>query len=156
MRAKFKTTFVFLIVIGAVFLLLYSLSAQDSYADDLIIICNQSVPVDSLSKSDIQRIFLGKKTEWFGGNKIAFVLLSDKGEVGEVHNRFLQDFMGKTPTQYKNYWKKMVFTGKGRTPKSFKTSDELIDYVSKTAGAIGYISTNAQKETVKTIQIFGN
>ncbi len=155
MRAKFKTVLVFLVVIGAGFLVLNFLSATDSCADDLVVVCNSSVPVDSISKSDIQRIFLGKKTEWIGGNRIVFALLSDKGETGEITSRFLQDFLNKTPTQYKNYWKKMVFTGKGKTPKSFKTSSELIDFISRTAGAVGYVPAGANIDSVSTIQVLG-
>ena len=32
---------------------------------------------------------------------------------GEVYAKFLKDNVGKTPSQYKSFWKKLVFTGKG-------------------------------------------
>ena len=44
-----------------------------------------------------------------------------------------------------------MFTGKGNPPKSFDTEEALIDYVAKTSGTIGYVSTTAIK--VKQVNV---
>ncbi|MBW1940195.1 MAG: substrate-binding domain-containing protein [Deltaproteobacteria bacterium] len=114
---------------------------------DVIIIGNKNVPASSLSKKDIQNIYLGRKTKWDNNQKIIFVTLKK----GEVHKRFIKEYVGKTSAQYRNYWKKQVFTGKGKAPKCFDAEEKLVDYVANTEGAIGYISSGTNKDSVKTI-----
>jgi ABC-type phosphate transport system substrate-binding protein len=109
---------------------------------DVVIIGNQTVPEKPLSTTDVQNIFLGKKTK-LNSTKITFVIL----KAGEVHERFLKEYLSRTPSQYTKYWKKMVFTGKGKAPKAFATEADLVEYVEKTEGAIGYVGLSTAQET---------
>jgi len=120
-----------------------------AFAENVIIICHPDVPENSLNKNDIKNIFLGKKTEWGDNKKIIFVVLKEN----ETHETFLKEYVEKTSFQYLNYWKKQVFTGKGKPPKSFDTENELIDYVANTEGAIGYVSAGIEKKNVKVISV---
>jgi len=133
-----KLLFVF---IGMSFVLLVSVFVQSAFTDaqaaDVVIIGNKDIPESSLSKTDIQNIFLGKKTK-LGSTKIAFVILKS----GDVHENFLKVYLSRTPAQYKKYWKKIVFTGKGKAPKSLKTEEALVEHVKNTEGAIGYIGSD--------------
>lgn len=117
--------------------------------EEILVICNKSAPVESLSRQDIQEIFLGKNRFWSNQDKIIFVTLDEKIP---AHRMFLRAYIRKTPVQYVNYWKKMLFTGKGHYPVSFSDEDELIDYVSKTKGAIGYAS-QADSSLVKILPV---
>lgn len=118
---------------------------------DVLIIANKNLPGTSISKEDIKDIFIGKKTNW-ENEKITFVTL----EEGETHKQFLQNYVKRTPAQYSRFWKKQIFTGKGRKPRSFKTEEGLIDYVAGTDGAIGYISTESVTGKVKVMSINAN
>ena len=117
--------------------------------DPVTLIANNTVPVASLTEADIKSIFLGKKTTVEGSKdgkkvKIKPVIATLKG--GATHDAFLKKYVGKTATQYSNYWKKLVFSGKGKEPPSFKTEKELLAFVSKTKGAIGYIGTKTAED----------
>jgi hypothetical protein len=48
----------------------------------------------------------------------------------------------------------MVFSGKGKKPKSFKTSKELLDYVANTEGAVGYIDKDTVVVNVNTVSVY--
>jgi len=135
--------------VGVVLLSAAGLFPGMAYAGDVVVICNDSVTVDTLNKRDIKNIFLGKKTRWEGGDKISFVTL--KG--GDAHDLFLKLYVRKTSSQFSNYWKKKAFSGKGRIPKSFGTPEELIDYVMKTPGAIGYVPSDAYQDQIKSMMI---
>lgn len=106
-----------------------------SYAqsEPIVIIGNPEI-ADTIQKEDIKQIFLGKKTRWENDTKIVFVLLNDE----LTYSAFLKEYVGKTIFQYTNYWKQQVFTGQGRMPKAVKTSEEMIEYIAGTAGAIGF------------------
>jgi ABC-type phosphate transport system substrate-binding protein len=135
------------VIIGLPLIFLGSVFVQAVFPNEqtagIVIIGNNNIPESSLSKTDIQNIFLGKKTK-LDGAKITFVILKE----GDVHESFLKEYLSRTPAQYKKYWKKIVFTGKGKAPKTFKTEEALVEYVKNTEGAIGYIGS----ETAQTVE----
>ena len=115
----------------------------------VIIITNKSVDETRLTKQDIQKIFLGKESQWPDNTKIHVVNLKND----EIHKAFLKEYIGRSATQYKNWWKKMLFTGKGDPPQEFDSVEGLVEFVAKTKGAIGYIDTTPANENVKAITV---
>jgi ABC-type phosphate transport system substrate-binding protein len=117
-------------------MLLFNMLSPGVLADTkpMVIITHQNV-ADSLKKEEIKEIFLGKKTRWKDNSTILFVVLTDD----TVYPTFLKDYVSKTTLQYVNYWKQQVFTGKGRMPKSFANSKDVMQFVAETPGAISFI-----------------
>jgi len=138
-----KNTFVVIFLM----LVMLCLGSTTSFAE-VLIIANKNVSQDSISKEEVKQIFLGKTVKWADKSKILFVILKK-----DVHKDFLKEYIKRSSSQYKNYWKKMVFTGKGRKPTAFETEKELVRYVAETEGAIGYISTGTEMMNVKTINV---
>ena len=116
---------------------------------DVSIICHPAVAGDTLTRAEIKKIFLGKKLVWDDEQEIRFVIMKKS----DAHKVFVKAYTQKTPSQFTHYWKKLVFTGKGSAPKSFHTEAELIQYVSETAGAIGYVPSELRPENVKILKI---
>ena len=48
---------------------------------------------------------------------------------------------------------KLKYTGKGKPPKKFSSSEEVIKWVSRTEGAIGYIDGKSLNKSVKVVLI---
>jgi ABC-type phosphate transport system substrate-binding protein len=119
-------------------------------AADVLIICNESVPVRELSKSKVKSIFFDKESTWGDGQGINFVILRSKSK---IHKEFTRKYLKKTPSQYKNYFKKRVFTGKGKAPRSLKSEKDVISYIAQTEGAIGYISPKSKTGDLNIMQI---
>ena len=118
--------------------------------DDIpIIIGNRNLPFDTLTRQQLVDIFIQKKTMWEDNEKLSVVLL----EGGDTHKLFLKTYLGKSPIQYTLYWKKLVFTGKGHIPITFRTERNLMKHVALTGGAIGYISSTIKPHRVKVITI---
>jgi ABC-type phosphate transport system substrate-binding protein len=120
-----------------------------SMAGDVMLIGNPSVPVSELSTYDVQNIFLGNKITWKDGSEVVFVIQKDSAG----HEIFLKRHLNKTPAQFSSYWIKQVFTGKGLAPPSKADDQEVINFVSQTKGAIGYVSTDTGLDKVKIISI---
>ncbi len=116
---------------------------------DVLVISNKDVADEALTTKDVQEIFLGKKSRWKDSTKIQFVTIKNQ----EIHKAFLKSYVKKSEKQYKNYWRNMVFTGRGIPPKRFKSTRELVEYVSKTEGAVGYIDSNTTAVNVKVIDV---
>ena len=121
--------------------------AEDS---GVVIISNQSIPINNLSKVEFKNIFIGKIKLWENGDKVIIAVQKEKN----IHEKFLRAYIKKSPKQYFNYWRNLIFTGKSNTvPKYFNTEDELIEFISSTTGAIGYISSNSTPNGVKIISV---
>ncbi|MBI5551456.1 MAG: substrate-binding domain-containing protein [Desulfobacterales bacterium] len=130
-------------------IVLLALPPSLAAAGDVVVIANPSVATSSLSKQDVSNIYQGKKSTWDDGSKIVFVVL--KGSA--AHEQFLTEYVGKNDSQFDTFWKKQVFTGKGTPPQAFDSDEAMIDFVAKTAGAIGYVSATAKVANVKTITV---
>ena len=139
------------IISGVFWMLLFNVLSPGVLADTkpMVIITHQNV-TDSLKKDEIKEIFLGKKTRWKDNSAILFVVLTDD----TVYLTFLKDYVGKTIFQYVNYWKQQVFTGKGRMPKSFANSKDVMQFVADTPGAISFVpEQDVDSKLVKRITV---
>lgn len=110
-----------------------SFSSASPAAEDIVLIGHNRIE-GNFSQEDIQQIFLGKKTRWHDNTIITFVIFNQE----DVYKSFLKEYVRKTYSQYLNYWKKQVFTGKGRMPKAFNTPEELMTFLATTEGAVSF------------------
>ena len=118
-------------------------------AGDIKVIANSSVGASSVSADELKGVFLATKSSLSDGSHVEPVLLKS----GAVHEAFLKDYVGKTDSALETYYRSLVFTGKGSMPKELGTESEVVDYIAKTKGAIGYVSSGASTPGVKTIEI---
>lgn len=111
-------------------------------AQEMVIIVHNDNQVAEISQRDLKNIFLGKKSQWEDGSMIQPIILNEE----LLHGTFLKSFLKRGKKQYETYWKRMIFTGQGSPPKSGKTEADILDFVAKNPGAIGYISTKADRK----------
>lgn len=131
-----------------IFSVLFMASTFSAYAG-VVVIANNDVGVDSLAKKDAKGIFLGKKKKWADGKKATIVVQKK----GDTHNEFIKGTVGKSASQYKTYWKKLIFTGKGKQPKTVKSDADVLAFVARTSGAVGYVTEGSATDGVKVIAI---
>jgi ABC-type phosphate transport system substrate-binding protein len=124
-------------------------AAEKAEASAVKVIVNSDVADESLKSDFIMNVFLGKITKWPEGKKIIPVVLGK----GDTAREFLRNYVKKTPQQFSTFWKKQVFTGKGTPPKEFDTDSELIEFVQKTSGAVGFVAASTEPENVKVVKI---
>lgn len=126
-----------------------TLPAPQAGEDSLpIVIANPSLPVEVLDRETLLHIYEGKISRVEG---TAIVLTTHRSEA--IHAAFVETYLGRTPQQVRNYWRKMVFSGRGRLPRSFATEAEVVRFVADTRGAIGYIARSTPHDGVKVVGI---
>jgi len=123
--------------------------AQPPDAGSLLVVANPDVPVAAISAGLLQRIYLGKATRWSGDLPIHPVMLHD----AQVHAAFVTELLDRSQESFSVYWKRMVFTGKGRPPESFEDAAQLAAYLRETPGAIGYLAAGADTTGLKVLRI---
>ena len=112
------------------------------------VIGNPDLSVDSITAAQAADIFLGKKTRLADGTPVTVIEHKDSDPVKE---EFYDKVVGKTPSQLKAYWAKLVFTGEGVPPKGYAGDKAVLEHVSKTPGAIGYVSDGSVDKSVKVL-----
>ncbi|MFA6289527.1 MAG: hypothetical protein WC661_19270 [Opitutaceae bacterium] len=118
-------------------------------ADDAVFIVNPAGADASISAADATAILLGNKTKWDGGGLIKLAVLTQ----GEAHEKIMHDFLQRSADQFDKYWKKMVFSGKGMMPMQAASDADLIAYVAKTPGSVGYVAAASVTGAVKVLPV---
>lgn len=125
--------------------------APHSYGQASVkVIVHPDVNVTKLTQGELSRIFLGKKTFWESGARIAPVLLDEQSPLTEA---FLEEHLKKTVRQYRAYWKRHLFSGQGTAPKTFSSSKQVADFVAATPGAIGVVDGSYTDDRVKVVEL---
>jgi hypothetical protein len=135
-------------VLFGIVVLAISAMATPAQAADLKIIANVSVKASEISLDDLKAVFLITKQS-VDGSDVMPVLI----KAGAAHEALLKDVLGKSDTALGTYYRSLVFTGKAAMPKSLATEAEVIAYVAKTKGAVGYVSAAAATPGVKTLAL---
>lgn len=125
------------------------LAIQSAGAADVKVIANSSVGVSSVSADELKGIFLATKSSLHDGSHVEPVLA--KG--GATHEAFVKEYLGKTEAALETYYRSLVFTGKGSMPKVLAGDADVIAYVAKTKGAVGYVGSGASAAGVKVLEV---
>ena len=112
------------------------------------VIAHSSVQVSHVSSEELKGVFLETRTSLADGHVVPVLL---KG--GVVHAAFVRQHTGKTTAALENYYRSLVFTGKGAMPKMVASDAEMVAYVKNTRGAIGYVSAESRTEGVKVLDV---
>lgn len=113
------------------------------------IIANPSVKAETISSSEIRSVFLEERSSLRDGTHVEPVL----SKVGTVHAEFLERYVGLSGNDLRAYYRALVFTGRGSMPKELGTDADVVAYVARTRGAIGYVSAESSAEGVKSLTI---
>lgn len=116
----------------------------------LRVIVSKENKIASLSTDDLNRIFLGKKTLWDSGTRIVPAMPEEESPAGET---FLAGTLKKSVSQFRAYWKRLLFSGGGAVPKVFRSSSQLVDFVARQPGAIAVIEASAVDDRVRVLEI---
>lgn len=120
-----------------------------AFADVVVIVNTENSA--SLSKTDIKRMFLGKKNKFANGTKVKPYYLA-QGHA--ARDEFNKKVLGKSSSQIKAYWSKLIFTGKGTPPDALGDVSAVIKQVASEPGAIAYIEADAVTDAIKVIATY--
>jgi len=121
-----------------------------SFAGDVRIIVNPSVKAEAISAEEIKSVFLEQRISLRDGTHVEPVL----SQGGPAHAAFLKNYLGENDDALQNYYRTLVFTGKGSMPKALHTDEGVVAYVAKTRGAIGYVGATVTLDGVKPLAVY--
>ena len=116
---------------------------------EIAVVVNPSVNVgNAVSQDIIQRIFLGKTSRFESGTSSSPI---NQNDTNPIREEFITKVLGKTQGEYRAYWARLIFTGKGRPPDELDNDAAVKQRVASDPGVVGYINANAVDDSVKVI-----
>jgi ABC-type phosphate transport system substrate-binding protein len=136
-----------LLQIGLLVALLVASSIRALALDGAVVIANSSVAPDSLSARELKNIYTAKTKYWDDGQAIIIIVLPDKADAA------LQEASGMTGSQFKTFWQRLAFSGRGSEPQKADAAATLVAFVASTKGAIALVPEDTELKGVKKIKI---
>jgi len=131
---------------NSVLIIVLTMLSSAAFAEVAVIV--NSANGASVSKGDITAIFLGK-TKKFSDGSVAVPVVSD----GAITDEFNSKLLGKTSSQLKSYWSKLVFTGKANPPKKVPSA-KVLELIKTNNNMIGFVDSAAVSADVKVVGKF--
>jgi len=119
-------------------------SASFVYAEGVVIVNINNT--DTIDKKLIKKIYLGKAKSFPNGNKVNVYSLTSSESETEI---FRKQVLKKSNSQYKAYWSKLIFTGKGKPATELKSAAEIIAAVKADPNGIGFINVKDNSSEIK-------
>lgn len=127
---------------------------QSEPEDALAIVVNRANPIGDLSSAELRKIFLGTRSHWPNGHRIAVAML-DYGR--PERNAVLRQIYRMDESGYRNHFLKEVYRGDVFSPpKTLASPVVMRKFVFNAPGAIGYLRSSDVDESVKVLRIDGH
>jgi ABC-type phosphate transport system substrate-binding protein len=114
----------------------------------VVVIANANVAATSITRAELRDIFTGASTS-LNNLQVIPVLLKQ----GPVQEEFLSLYIGKSDNGFRAGWRGILFSGQGMMPKTLDTEAAVVEYVSHTPGAIGFIGRSTPHEGVISLSV---
>jgi len=114
------------------------------------VVANPDVKQESVSLNVLRAIIGMRIKTWPDGKLIKVYVLPDDHE---LHQDFSKETLNVFPYQLRSTWDRLVFSGTGQAPTTVFSNEEMLQKITNTPGAIGYLKTNLINNDVHVIQI---
>lgn len=118
---------------------------------EISVIVSPSNPNGALDQATVGKIFLGKAKSFPDGTQAVPV---DQDDGAAAREAFNSTVLGKSASQLKSYWSRLIFTGKGTPPKQSGNDAAVKQLVANNPNIIGYIDSSAVDDSVKVVHKF--
>lgn len=122
-----------------------------AFAEDIVVIVNESNPLQSLSKTQLRDYFLKKTKSWPDGSPVKFF---DRREESRERNLFLNNYIERSSREVETFWiGQKLYTGHS-APTQVNNDSMTMALISRFPGAISYVSGDVSlKSGVKKIEV---
>jgi ABC-type phosphate transport system substrate-binding protein len=114
-------------------------TAAAQAADSFIVVVNSSVAGTNVRRADLAAVYLKKAVRWGDGTDAHPV---DQSGTSPVRKGFSENVLHMPVMAVVQYWgRQLVSVASSARPPTVKASDdEVLAYVAKTSGAVGYVA----------------
>lgn len=128
-----------------------SVSAEDAdgiFGSRLVVVVSRNNPVQSLTREQVEDIFMGRTRQYPDG-RLA-IPVEQSGQSG-LRDRFHEEILQRTPAQMRAYWARLIFTGRGNPPRSVDSSQDVLRAIAADQRVIGFVEQRFVDDTVTVV-----
>ncbi len=127
-----------------------TVAAQSRAPATYQVIVNPSNPATALDQGFLEDAFLKKTTHWSNDDVIR---PADLVPSSPARRKFTEDILKRSVEAVRGYWQQRIFSGRDVPPPEFETDEDVVKYVLKYAGAVGYVSGTANLNGSKVVAV---
>ncbi|GHG04810.1 hypothetical protein [Thalassotalea marina] len=133
---------------GLLILVLWLFAPLSWGQEDMVVVMSKGTPIQTLSKSEVIDIFMGKYTAFPNGELAIAVELSGEPEIRQL---FYKKLINRSLASVNAYWARLKFSGRKRSVVDQDSVGEVIAYLEKNPLAIGYIPISSLNDSLKVV-----
>jgi len=115
-----------------------------------VVIVHPSNPTTSADRKFLEDAFLKKTTRWDHGEVIRPV---DQVPDSPVRRKFSEEVLRRSVAAVRSYWQQLIFSGRDVPPPELASDEDVVKYVLKYPGAVGYVSGSADTNGAKIVSV---
>jgi ABC-type phosphate transport system substrate-binding protein len=115
--------------------------------DGVVVIANKSVQPDSVTAAALKDVYTGRMTYWKDGQSVIIAVLADNTDAA------LKEISGMDDSQFRTFWQRLVFSGRGQQPRKADNAAALVALVASTKGAVAIVPADTETKGVKKLEV---
>ena len=123
-------------------------SLLQTVSAEMVVVINEKNSIESLSKSEVIDIYMGRHTKFSNGVSAMPV---DQQKNSSLQQIFYKQLIGKSLAKVNAYWARLTFTGRAKPPKTINDSANIELFVQTNIGAIGYMDNKDIDTRLKVV-----
>jgi ABC-type phosphate transport system substrate-binding protein len=125
-----------------------SAAARPAAAPSFVVIVN-TVNAATPTRDEVANIFMKRVTRWDG--RAVPIVVVDELPDSPVREVFSRAVLHRGVGAMEAYWQQQIFSGRDVPPVQKETDADVVAFVRRNPGAIGYVSAGAQLDGVRVV-----
>ena len=121
------------------------LGASPARAGHLVVITRSDSAIQTLSREQVSRIFLGRLKLLPTGERVTVV------EVESLRERFYQKLLSRNLAEVNAYWARLQFSGRTQPPLRLASDEEALAAVLAGRNVVGYVDADVLDPRAKVL-----
>ena len=113
----------------------------------MLVVVAESSPLAQMDRHEVRQLYMDNASR-FGGYTVTVL---DMPEGSQQRERFYEGATGKSASQLKSYWARMIFTGQGMPPRQVKNARDMVQQVKQNPDAVGYVQESDLQEGLRVL-----
>jgi ABC-type phosphate transport system substrate-binding protein len=130
-------------------LLASTLSAAARRDEPSFVVIVNTANIATLTRDEIANIFMKRITRW--NDHAVPILVVDALPGSPVRGAFSRAVLHRDVGAMEAYWQQQIFSGRDVPPVQKETDADVVAFVRRNPGAIGYVSAGAQLDGVRVV-----
>jgi ABC-type phosphate transport system substrate-binding protein len=119
-------------------------------AAGLRVIVNAENSVISIDRKFLSDVFLKRVTQW---GHLVTIRPVDQRPDAPARRQFSEEILKRSVAAVKTYWQQAVFSGRDVPPPELDSEEEVVRYVLRNPGAIGYVSSGIDTGNARVLPV---